>query len=212
MYSISHSCLSESLTDTNYYEFHERASYRVRKTLRDCDATCILLLMTINADLQHSPVKNKTDEEKGTSREKSNWKINFFLMTNVIKVTIRYIVWAFYTLNRQAPFTRRDFCLFFCLLRVVTKLFCCQGNLTAQISLRMMNVSETRGLCQRIVMYDNFAKCRAGVTLNFVHHAQSCESNVLFLFETEGKLQCTANTRANVISSALSLPLRICTE
>lgn len=69
-----------------------------------------------------------------------------------------------------------------------------------------MNVSETRGPCQRIMTYGNFAKCRARVTSNFVHHARSCGSivSLSFFSSTEGKLH-TQLIRASIISSELSL-------
>lgn len=81
----------------------------------------------------------------------------------------------------------------------------------AQISPRVMNVGETRGPCQRIMTHGNFAKCRARVTSNFVHRAQSCGSIVppasFFFSSTEGKLSYATNTSKRAISSELSLPL-----
>lgn len=129
----------------------------------------------------------KIKERKEQLEKKIKLENLFFSTTNAIKVNISY---ERSTLLIIRHFLLVSLCLFFfCLSRVVTKPFCCQVNLMAEISLRVMNVSETRGLCQRIMMHGNFTKCRARVTSNFVHHAQSCRS-IVFPFSLRQRESC----------------------
>lgn len=161
--------------------------------------------MIINADLYSSIVGDKVKQTKRKEQVEKNLGNLIFLPMQL--EVIKYIIQVFCVLSHQTLLTQTAY--FLPIESYITKLFCCRVNLMAQISLRVMNVRDTRGPCQRIMTYDNLAKCRARVTFKF---RASCKvADLSFFSSTERKLH-TQLIRAIVISSELSLLLRIYAE